>query len=129
MAVRRRLMKAVFFFREESRELLTVKTSADHECESSREAGNVGEPFSPAQARAFKSRSSPGAHEVSSCIAKFFLSRWVVVTFPLAIHVDAILPYVTGSGGVKIANTARRRVKDLSCEQKGSRRRNDLSAA
>lgn len=70
MAVRRRLMKAVFFFREESRELLTVKTSVGHERTISRETGNVGAPFSPAQARTLRSRSSPRAHEVSSYVLK-----------------------------------------------------------
>lgn len=71
MAVRRRLMNAVFFFREESRELLTAKTSVGYEREILGEAGKVGAPFSPAQARALRSRSSPGAANVSSYIAKF----------------------------------------------------------
>lgn len=45
MAVRRRLMKAVFFFREESRELLTVKTSVGHERTISKETGGCGGTF------------------------------------------------------------------------------------
>ena len=47
MAVRKRLMKAVFFFKAESREVLTGKT-----------------PFSPSHAREFRSRNSPGFHDL-----------------------------------------------------------------
>ena len=61
--------------------------------------------------------------------SQILLCHHVGITFPLAIHVGATLPFVKGSGGVKSANTGGRRVKGLSCEQTGSGRRIDQSAA
>ena len=59
MAVRRRFMKAVFFFKEASRESLTGKMSAKCEYSWTHSVSGGGVPVSPAQAFALRSRNSP----------------------------------------------------------------------
>lgn len=70
--VRRRLMNAVFFFKAESRDLLTGKTSVvenllgcEHDKSPKMKGGAIVIPVSSAQALAFSSRSSPVKAKVS----------------------------------------------------------------
>ena len=59
MAVRNRFMKAVFFFRDESKEVLTVKRSTEMSSGSVFDEVKQNIPISPAQALELMSRSSP----------------------------------------------------------------------
>ena len=81
-AVLRRLMNAVFFFKDESRDLLTSKTPASlyqHLAPSC--VLLIHLPLSPSQARLFNSRNSPGRSLVSRtslipgiCVASYAFS-------------------------------------------------------
>lgn len=66
MAVRSLLMKAVFFFKEESRVELMAKISIEHQCVVGHQAMWAGmAPLSPAQARALRLRNSPSVMHIS----------------------------------------------------------------
>lgn len=90
-AVRSRLMKAVFFFRDESSVLFTAKRSArGYVSMKSRDGYNDGlktpgegyGPFSPSHPFSFKARSSPGADQHHARLE----ARVGRATLPGAIH-------------------------------------------
>lgn len=115
IAVRRRLMNAVFFFSEESRDPLVRKTSG-HASTLYRTTARVGAylPFSPAHVLRLMSRSSPFQQHVSLALLKdVHSSRFLLRSMRFRA--------VSGKWFDTIwFNLKSISLKDLSCEQEGA---------